>query len=140
MTSPPARCDSSPTARPLLTATTLPAADVAFASGFGTIRQFNDTIRAVYERSPLELRAVARVRERERRPVRADGGSSAVEAESLTTPITAAGAGVVRLRLPARPPFDAPGGFAWLATRALDGGEAASDARYERPLHLPGGP
>jgi AraC family transcriptional regulator of adaptative response / DNA-3-methyladenine glycosylase II len=134
------RAHRAQTARTLLTATTLPAADVAFASGFGSIRQFNDTIRAVYERSPLELRAAARVRERERRPARAARAPSAVEAESSTTAVTVAGAGVVRLRLPARPPFDAPGVFAWLATRALDGVEAASDTRYERTLRLPGGP
>ncbi|HEY9324624.1 MAG TPA: Ada metal-binding domain-containing protein, partial [Agromyces sp.] len=59
-----ARAHRAQTARALLTSTTLPAADVAFASGFGSIRQFNDTIREVYERSPLELRAAARVRER----------------------------------------------------------------------------
>ena len=58
------RAHRAQTARALLTSTTLPAADVAFASGFGSIRQFNDTIRAVYERSPLELRMAARLRER----------------------------------------------------------------------------
>ena len=59
-----ARAHRAQTARALLTSTALPAADVAFASGFGSIRQFNDTIRAVYERSPLELRMAARLRER----------------------------------------------------------------------------
>ena len=82
-------------------------ADVAFASGFGSIRQFNDTIRAVYERSPLELRATAHRR----------------------LPHPAADAGVVRLRLPARAPFDAAGVFAWLATRARRG-----RGRPARPL------
>ncbi|MDQ0895642.1 AlkA N-terminal domain-containing protein [Agromyces ramosus] len=130
------RAHRAQTARTLLTATSLPAADVAFASGFGSIRQFNDTIRAVYERSPLELRAAARVRERERRPARQPGSPS----PGSSSPPAAVDAGVVHLRLPARPPFDAAGVFAWLAARALDGIELASDDRYERTLRLPGGP
>ncbi|HZW41355.1 MAG TPA: AlkA N-terminal domain-containing protein [Agromyces sp.] len=142
------RAHRAQTARTLLTATSLPAADVAFASGFGSIRQFNDTIRAVYERSPLELRAAARVRERERRPARvarpsgAGTGGGGAEPGSVPTPatVTAAEAGTVRLRLPARPPFDSAGVFGWLAARTLDGVEVASDDRYERTLRLPGGP
>ena len=122
------RAHRAQTARALLTATSLPVADVAFASGFGSIRQFNDTIREVYERSPLELRATARLRER--RPwsaeVPADGRGAA--------------AGIVRLRLPARAPFDAKGVFAWLATRALPGVELAGADAYRRSLRLPGGP
>ncbi|SIO16886.1 DNA-3-methyladenine glycosylase 2 family protein [Agromyces cerinus] len=122
-----ARAHRAQTARALLTSTALPAADVAFASGFGSIRQFNDTIREVYERSPLELRAAARLRERQPR-------ASGAEPDSGTE------GGVVRLRLPARPPFDAAGVFDWLAARALDGVERAGDDRYERTLRLPGGP
>lgn len=113
-----ARAHRAQTARALLTSTSMPAADVAFASGFGSIRQFNDTIREVYERSPLELRAAARLGERRER----------------------AGDGVVRLRLPARAPFDAAGVFAWLAARAVDGVEAAGPGHYARTLRLPAGP
>jgi AraC family transcriptional regulator of adaptative response / DNA-3-methyladenine glycosylase II len=113
-----ARAHRAQTARALLTSTSMRVADVAFASGFGSIRQFNDTIRAVYERSPLELRATAHRR----------------------MPHPAADAGVVRLRLPARGPFDAAGVFAWLATRALDGVEEAASDHYERTLALPTGP
>jgi AraC family transcriptional regulator of adaptative response / DNA-3-methyladenine glycosylase II len=129
-----ARAHRAQTARALLTSTSLHAADVAFASGFGSIRQFNDTIREVYERSPLELRAAARLRERRPAP---GGGSDAPTAQS---PGSALDGGVVRLRLPARPPFDAAGVFAWLAARALDGVERAGDDTYERTLRLPGGP
>ena len=67
------RAHRAQTARALLTSTTLPAADVAFASGFGSIRQFNDTIRAVYERSPLELRMAGRLRDRGARAHSLDG-------------------------------------------------------------------
>jgi len=124
------RAHRAQTARALLTATSLPVADVAFASGFGSIRQFNDTIREVYERSPLELRATAR--RRELRP-----STAPVTADA---PSPGAAAGIVRLRLPARPPFDAAGVFAWLAARALPGVEVAGPADYHRTLRLPGGP
>lgn len=148
------RAHRAQTARSLLTATSLPVADVAFASGFGSIRQFNDTIREVYERSPLELRATARVRERRPSPGRADldpidlGPVDVSTTDPSTTDLDPVGAGratsgaasVVRLRLPARAPFDASGVFAWLQARALDGVEAAGPADYRRTLRLPGGP
>lgn len=160
-----ARAHRAQTARALLTSTSLPVADVAFASGFGSIRQFNDTIREVYERSPLEVRAAARVHERvgdrTRRP--ADFSMAAatgvvVEAGADPAPGTAAGAGttagagpdpaagVVRLRLPARPPFDAAGVFGWLAARTVTGVETSTvsstdgSPRFRRTLRLPGGP
>lgn len=117
-----ARAHRAQTARTLLVSTAMPVADVAFASGFGSIRQFNDTIRAVYERSPLELRAA---------------GARAADA---ATAVATADAGVVRLHLPARPPFDAAGVFAWLAARAVDGVEVAGPDRFERTLALPSGP
>ncbi|WP_308799826.1 AlkA N-terminal domain-containing protein [Agromyces silvae] len=123
-----ARAHRAQVARNLLTATELPASEVAYASGFGSIRQFNDTIRAVYERSPLELRATARGR----RP--ADHDPHAAAGDAAHEP------GTVRLRLPARPPFDAAGVFAWLAARAVDRVEVAGARRYERTLRLPTGP
>lgn len=129
-----ARAHRAQTARALLTSTRLPAADVAFASGFGSIRQFNDTIREVYERSPLELRAAARARER-------GTASSATSSATGVAPLDqTVESGVVRLRLPARAPFDAAGVFAWLGARALDDVERAGDDHYERTLRLPGGP
>jgi len=164
-----ARAHRAQTARALLTSTSLPVADVAFASGFGSIRQFNDTIREVYERSPLEVRAAARVHERatdsgDRRGGQAAAaasvrsgrhatsaslgpadfsrpGASGVVVEAGTDP----GAGVVRLRLPARPPFDAAGVFGWLAARTVTGVESSTASadgspRFRRTLRLPGGP
>jgi AraC family transcriptional regulator of adaptative response / DNA-3-methyladenine glycosylase II len=101
-------------ARTLLTSSSLPMADVAFAAGFRSIRQFNDTVREVFGVTPTELRA--------RR--------TGVPVED----------GAVRIHLPARAPFDAAGVFAWLAARAVPHMEVADDARYERVLRLPGGP
>ncbi|WP_416173066.1 DNA-3-methyladenine glycosylase 2 family protein [Cryobacterium sp. 5B3] len=55
-----ARAHRAQTARLLLLGTALPISDVAFAAGFGSVRQFNDTIAAVYERTPGELRRSTR--------------------------------------------------------------------------------
>src|SRR4051794_9817125 len=52
-----ARAHRAQNARTLLTTTDLSVADVAFASGFASIRQFNDTILAIYQTTPSELRA-----------------------------------------------------------------------------------
>src|ERR1044072_8044730 len=51
-----ARAKRAQTARVLLETSDLGAADVAFASGFGSVRQFNETIREVYDATPTRLR------------------------------------------------------------------------------------
>lgn len=111
-----ARAHRAQTARSLLAATDLPVADIAFAAGFGSLRQFNDTIAAVYRATPTELRALAR----RGAPVPVEGGA-------------------ITLRLPARPPFDAAGLFRFFADHAIRGFEEGDDARFARPLRLPGG-
>ncbi len=70
------------TARTLLEQTGLPVTDVAFAAGFGSLRQFNDVMRAEYGASPTELR---------RHP---------------TQPDRPAAAGSIALRLPVTVPWD----------------------------------
>lgn len=52
-----ARAQRAHTARVLLQTTGLPVTEIAFASGFASVRQFNDTIRQVYARTPSGLRA-----------------------------------------------------------------------------------
>ena len=54
-----ARAQRAQTARVLIETTSLPMADVAFGAGFASIRQFNDTVRAVFDVSPTGLRARA---------------------------------------------------------------------------------
>lgn len=54
-----ARAQRSHTARVLLQTTGLPVTEIAFAAGFASVRQFNDTIRQIYARTPSELRAEA---------------------------------------------------------------------------------
>lgn len=126
-----ARAHRAQTARTLLASTDLPVADIAFAAGFGSLRQFNDTIAEVYRATPTELRALAR-RGGARAPEAAPGPTSATEAGAET-------GGTVSLRLPARPPFDATGLFRFFADHAVPGLEQGDDARFRRRLRLPGG-
>ncbi|CAL9623587.1 putative bifunctional transcriptional activator_DNA repair enzyme AlkA [Streptomyces sp. enrichment culture] len=54
-----ARAQRAHAARVLLQTTGLPVTQIAFAAGFASVRQFNDTVRAVYAATPSELRAAA---------------------------------------------------------------------------------
>ncbi|MEO7589340.1 MAG: AlkA N-terminal domain-containing protein, partial [Arachnia sp.] len=122
-----ARARRAQTARSLLVGTDLPVTEVAFAAGFGSVRQFNDTMRGVFDARPGELRALGH-------PARSGTGSGA------------AGAAVrLDLDLPVRQPFDAVGVFGFLAARAVAGIEVAhidspSSLGYARTLALPHGP
>jgi AraC family transcriptional regulator of adaptative response / DNA-3-methyladenine glycosylase II len=113
-----ARAHRAHTARLLIETTPLGMADVAFAAGFASVRQFNDTVRAVYGVAPTTLRAEAG-RRRDATP---------------------AAAGTLVLRLPFRPPFDAEGLMLFFAARAVGGVETLDDEGYVRTLRLPHGP
>ncbi|MBG6183828.1 AraC family transcriptional regulator of adaptative response / DNA-3-methyladenine glycosylase II [Arthrobacter sp. CAN_A214] len=111
-----ARAARAQTARTLLTGTDLLFSDVAFAAGFSSIRQFNDTVAEVYALTPSQLRGASPHRGS---PV--DGGRT-----TLT------------LTLPVRPPYD-NGIFTFLKARAVRGVEEASANGYARLVRLPGG-
>ena len=111
-----ARAQRAQTARILLQTTAMGIAEVALAAGFGSVRQFNATIREVFAMSPTELRG--RVR-REPDIAQGDGG--------------------VALRLPYRSPLDAPGLLEYLARRAVPGVEHVEAGVYTRSLRLPHG-
>ncbi|MGH9061966.1 MAG: bifunctional transcriptional activator/DNA repair enzyme AdaA, partial [Acidimicrobiales bacterium] len=51
-----ARAQRAQTARVLIETTLMPMGDVAFAAGFASIRQFNDTVRSVFASTPTDLR------------------------------------------------------------------------------------
>src|SRR5437762_5048867 len=57
-----ARAQRAQTARLLIETTDLPFTDVAFAAGFESIRQFNDTVREVFALTPTALRTAGRRR------------------------------------------------------------------------------
>jgi AraC family transcriptional regulator, regulatory protein of adaptative response / DNA-3-methyladenine glycosylase II len=113
-----ARAKRAQTARVLIETTALSFADIAFAAGFSSIRQFNDTVREVYAASPTELRG--------RR-----GGPS--RAGTVTS-------GTIGTRIGVREPFAGAELLDFLALRAVRGVEAVGHGWYERSLALPHGP
>ena len=119
-----ARAHRAQTARTLLVSTDLAIADVAFAAGFSSIRQFNDTISAVYEATPSALRSRRRAA-----PTHAEKGAGAAAEEGVT----------VSLRLPARPPFDGVGLLRFFADHAVPGLEVATPHSFTRTVRLPHG-
>lgn len=118
-----ARSQRAQVARLLLETTDLPCAEVAFAAGFGSIRQFNDTIRAVYALAPMALRGT-------RRPVGSGRDSGRGWAGFL---------GEINLRLAYRVPFFGAGVLAFLGQRAIDDVEQWDGHEYRRTLSLPHG-
>jgi AraC family transcriptional regulator, regulatory protein of adaptative response / DNA-3-methyladenine glycosylase II len=119
-----ARASRAQTARSLLVSTSMKLADVAFAAGFNSVRQFNDTINEVFDVTPTALRATAK-------PLGHQGNQG-----------DHAGATSLTLNLPYREPFDT-GIFDFLAARAVPGVELASAHgsanSYTRTLRLPRG-
>ncbi|SKC76125.1 AlkA N-terminal domain-containing protein [Krasilnikoviella flava] len=144
-----ARAQRAQTARSLVVGTDLPLSDVAFAAGFGSIRQFNDTMTGVFDTAPSDLRARARRRGRPEAAVRRGASPVPWPLDARDRVLAAdGGCDVARVRLdlelPVREPFDARGVVAFLAARAVDGVEVADldgdDVRYARTLLLPHGP
>lgn len=102
-------------ARALLETTDLPVTDVAWAAGFGSIRQFNDRIREVFALTPSEIRA-------RRRPSGDAAGS------------------VIVAQLTYRPPLDLDATLGFLGQRAIPGVETWDGSVYTAVLDLPHGP
>ncbi len=113
-----ARAQRAQTARILIETTDLGLAEIAFAAGFGSVRQFNDTVREVFGRAPSALRQA-------RRPVSAQSAGE--------------GATTVSLRLAYREPFAGTEVIGFLAARVLPGVEQVVDGTYRRALRLPHG-
>ena len=110
-----ARSRRAQSARTLIETTDLSFADIAFAAGFASVRQFNDTVREVYAASPTELRS------RHRRPHEETSGT-------------------IHTRIAVREPYPAGQVHLFLALHAVSGFEACGQTWYERALRLPHGP
>jgi AraC family transcriptional regulator of adaptative response / DNA-3-methyladenine glycosylase II len=115
-----ARAQRAQTARVLIETTTLSMSDIAFAAGFSSIRQFNDTIRTVFAATPTALRLGA--------------------AGRSTAPRAVDGAGALTLRLAFRRPLCPNNLFGHLAATAVPGVEEVRDGAYRRTLRLTHGP
>jgi AraC family transcriptional regulator, regulatory protein of adaptative response / DNA-3-methyladenine glycosylase II len=107
-----ARAQRAQSARLLIESTDIPFARAALAAGFGSVRQFNDTVRSVYARTPTELRSRARRRL----------GSAAPES--------------IELRLACRQPFDGESAIRFLGLRAVPGIEELDGPDFRRSLSL----
>src|SRR3954469_3572578 len=101
-----ARTQRAHSAKLLLDSADLTLAEIALAAGFGSIRQFNDTMRRVYGTTPSALRS---------------------------GPRPASG---IRLRLPTRPPFDGAGVVRFLQRHEVPGLEHVGRGTYTRALAL----
>ncbi len=100
-------------AKQLLTETPLPITQVAYASGFSSVRRFNDAFNGRYGMPPTRFRKAT------------DGATS-----------TAGSAGAFTLQLTYRPPFDWPGILRFLGARAMKGVECVTDDAYVRTVQL----
>lgn len=98
-------------AKQLIHDTRLSMAEVAMASGFGSLRRFNDAFRTLYHRPPRELRR------RNMRP-------------TPDFPVVAP----VMLHIPYRPPYDWEAMLAYLSERAIDGMEVVEHGIYRRTV------
>jgi len=101
-------------ARRLLDQTGLAVTDIAFAAGFSSIRQFNESFRQAFDATPTELR---------RRPGRSPAGAD--------------GDSIVNLTLASRGRLGWSALHAFLAARAIPGLESSVDGRFRR--NVPGG-
>jgi AraC family transcriptional regulator, regulatory protein of adaptative response / DNA-3-methyladenine glycosylase II len=97
-------------AKQLIHETSLPMAQVALASGFNSVRRFNETFLELFGRSPATLR---RTRDHVRRE-----------------------AGTLSVRLAYRPPYDWDAMLSFLAARAIPGVERVSENGYLRTIAI----
>src|SRR6185369_3186292 len=95
----------------LLTDTVLPVTEIAFASGFGSLRRFNALFKQRYRLQPSQLRRRMKT-------------SGAVSSDALN------------FELSFRPPYDWPALSAFLGARAIAGVEAIEDGRYRRTARI----
>ncbi len=101
-------------ARRLLDDTDLPFAEVAFAAGYGSVRQFNRSCLDIFRATPTELRARRRVKDR----LAADGG--------------------LALRLPCQHPLDWDAMLGYFADHAIGGVEDVCSGSYRRTVLIDG--
>ena len=97
-------------AKQLIHETSLPMAQVALASGFNSVRRFNETFLQLFGRPPATLR---RTRDHSRRE-----------------------AGTLSVRLAYRPPYDWDAMLSFLAARAIPAVEFVSGNGYRRTIAI----
>lgn len=138
-----ARAQRAQTARVLIETTALTMTEVAFAAGFSSVRQFNETVKSVFATAPSELRKRARPRGAASAATRSRGEGGRGELAPNPTLGVSAGAGAsgsILLRLPFRRPLCPDNLFGHLAATAVPGVEEVVGDAYRRTLRLAHGP
>jgi AraC family transcriptional regulator of adaptative response / DNA-3-methyladenine glycosylase II len=137
-----ARAQRAQTARVLVETTTLTMTEIAFAAGFSSVRQFNDTIRAVFATAPTELRKRAGGRSAVAGHGRSgrEGGSLVLREPSAGSSAGTGAPAALLLRLPFRKPLCPDNLFGHLAATAVPGVEEVRGDTYRRTLRLAHGP
>jgi len=101
-------------AKQLIHETRLPMTEIAFASGFGSIRRFNETFHALFARPPHRLR------------------------RGTAPDVPAGPRGEISLLLRYKPPYDWPAMLEFLAARAIPGIESVADGEWSRTVEIEG--
>src|SRR5262245_10872986 len=102
----------------LIQETELPITEIAFAAGFGSVRQFNHAVLSAFGQCPTQIR--------NRRGLRKD----------LSRMKDARNGGGLALRLPYRPPLDWAAMNGFFKQRATPGVEAVDGDCYRRTIQL----
>lgn len=98
-------------AKKLIDETNLPMHQIALASGFGCVRRFNAALRKTYNRTPTQIRRLAK--------------RVAPQSEHEYS-----------FRLRFRPPYEAERMLAFLAARAIPGVEVIENGTYRRSIAI----
>ena len=125
-----ARTRRAQVARLLVEQTDLTMADVAFAAGFSSVRQFNDVMRTEYGAPPSALRPRPRTPTSSRRD----------QPETSETSERVARGASITLRLRHARPFDAESLLGHVAARAVPGLEVVTGRTVRRMVGARGGP
>ena len=121
-----ARAQRAHTARVLIETTAMPFTDIAYAAGFASIRQFNETVQQVFALTPTALRATA--------AARSPRGRGAPEGRRPSGAWAA-----ITVRLPFRVPLHPDNLLGHLVATGVPGVEEWRDGAYRRTLRLPRG-
>jgi AraC family transcriptional regulator, regulatory protein of adaptative response / DNA-3-methyladenine glycosylase II len=103
-------------AKRLLTDTALPVTEIAYASGFGSVRRFNTLFKQRYRLQPAQLRRHMR------------------DEAARTEPVD-----VLQFELSFRPPYDWNAVSTFLGARAIPGVESVEGDRYRRTVRVQAG-
>jgi AraC family transcriptional regulator of adaptative response / DNA-3-methyladenine glycosylase II len=108
-------------ARKLLTTTNLSMTNIAYASGFNSVRRFNEVIKSAYTLTPSEIRG---------KKLTIENDGTIKDSKKMQT------TNAVRILLPYRPPFDWPLMLSFFRQRQISNIEKVTELEYCRSFVL----